>query len=54
MDGSTVVVDDDYIRESILQPNAKLVQGYAPVMVALPVTDDEIEALIALAKSLSE
>ncbi|HJN53203.1 MAG: c-type cytochrome [Pseudomonadales bacterium] len=54
VDGSTVVVDDEYIRESIREPNAKLVEGYAPVMITLPLTDDEIDALIALAKALSE
>src|SRR5258707_972679 len=31
-DGSTVQADDNYIRESILQPNAKIVAGYVPVV----------------------
>src|SRR5260370_7664053 len=31
-DGSTVLADDNYIRESILQPNAKIVGGYLPVI----------------------
>lgn len=31
-DGSTVTVDENYIRESILNPNAKIVKGYQPVM----------------------
>jgi cytochrome c oxidase subunit 2 len=31
-DGTTGVVDENYIRESILEPNAKVVQGYEPVM----------------------
>ena len=31
MDGSTIPVDRNYIRESILYPNAKIVQGYGPV-----------------------
>lgn len=30
--GTTVVVDDTYIRESILTPQSKLVAGYGPVM----------------------
>ena len=29
-DGSTVVADDDYLRESILAPRAKMVAGYPP------------------------
>ena len=31
-DGATVTADDAYIRESILQPNAKIVAGYQPLM----------------------
>ena len=30
--GQEVVVDSDYIRESILQPQAKIVAGYEPIM----------------------
>ena len=31
-DGSTVTVDDAYLHESIVDPHAKLVDGYGPVM----------------------
>ncbi len=31
-DGSTVTVDDAYIKESLVAPMAKVVQGYAPAM----------------------
>jgi cytochrome c oxidase subunit 2 len=31
-DGTTVTVDENYVRESVLQPNAKVVKGYQPVM----------------------
>jgi cytochrome c oxidase subunit 2 len=31
-DGSTITVDDAYIRESIFDPTAKIVQGFAPAM----------------------
>ena len=31
-DGSTVTVDADYLHESIVDPHAKLVDGYGPVM----------------------
>jgi len=50
-DGSTVVVDDDYIIESIREPNAKLVAGYAPVMPPAQLTDEEMAALLAFARS---
>ncbi|MEC9073438.1 MAG: hypothetical protein VX938_13690, partial [Myxococcota bacterium] len=32
VDGSTVVVDEAYIREAILRPSAQVVRGYAPTM----------------------
>ena len=31
-DGSTIVVDDDYIRESIIDPSCKVVRGFTPQM----------------------
>ncbi|MCH8262314.1 MAG: c-type cytochrome [Proteobacteria bacterium] len=46
VDGTTVVVDADYLKESILNPNAKVVQGYAPVMPPGSYTEAEVEALI--------
>ena len=47
-DGSSVVVDRDYVYESILNPQAKLVDGYADA--AMPsyqdlVTEDDLSAL---------
>lgn len=53
-DGSTVVVDENYIRESILEPNEQVVAGYEPVMPTYQgrIKDDEITALIAYMKSL--
>lgn len=53
-DGSSVVVDDNYIRESILEPQAKIVAGYQPVMSTYKglLSDEEITALIEYMKSL--
>jgi len=53
-DGSSVTVDDAYLKESILDPNAKLVEGYPPVMVAYPFSDDDLIALIAFIRSLTQ
>jgi cytochrome c oxidase subunit 2 len=47
-----VQVDEAYLKESILDPKARLVQGYPPVMVAYTLNDDELGAVIALIKSL--
>jgi cytochrome c oxidase subunit 2 len=53
-DGSIVVADDAYIRESILQPNAKVVAGYTPVMPTFQgqLTEEQILALTAYIKSM--
>ncbi|UVJ43127.1 cytochrome c oxidase subunit II [Pseudomonas sp. LS1212] len=51
-DGTSVLVDDAYLKESILDPKARLVQGYPPVMVAYTLTEDELGAIVALIKSL--
>jgi cytochrome c oxidase subunit 2 len=53
-DGSTIVVDENYLRESILNPQAKVVEGYAPVMPTYQgvLRNEEIDALIAYMKSL--
>ena len=49
-----VMVDENYLRESILQPGAKVVQGYANVMPAnysqLP--SEQLDALVAYIKTL--
>ena len=53
-DGSTVTADEGYIRESILQPKAKIVAGYQPVMPTFQglVTEEQILSLTAYIKSL--
>ena len=53
-DGSTVVVDDNYIRQSILEPQAQVRSGYKPVMSTYKglVSDEEITALIEYIKTL--
>jgi len=53
-DGSAVTADDAYIRESILQPNAKIVAGYQPLMPTFQgqLTEEQLLALTAYIKSL--
>ncbi len=52
--GETVVVDENYIRESILEPLAKVVAGYQPVMPPFQgiLKPREVDALIAYIKTL--
>ena len=54
-DGSAVMVDENYIRESILEPQAKVRAGYKPVMPTYQgqLKNEEVSALIAFIKSLS-
>jgi cytochrome c oxidase subunit 2 len=53
-DGRTVIADDTYIRESILNPNAKLVAGWDPVMPTFQgqVTEEQVTQLIAYIRTL--
>ncbi|HXG59582.1 MAG TPA: cytochrome c oxidase subunit II [Thermoanaerobaculia bacterium] len=54
-DGRSVTADDNYIRESILNPQAKLVRGFAPVMPTFQgqVNEDDLLKLLAYLKALS-
>ncbi|MCG3195844.1 MAG: cytochrome c oxidase subunit II [Candidatus Omnitrophica bacterium] len=54
--GTTIVVDENYIRESILEPNAKVVAGFQPVMPTFKgrIKDEEITAIIEYLKTLTE
>ena len=54
-DGSTVVVDEAYLRESILTSQAKIVKGFQPLMPTFQglVSEENLVALIEHVKSLS-
>jgi cytochrome c oxidase subunit II len=54
-DGRTVTADENYVRESILEPGAKVVRGFKPVMPTFQgqVSDEQLNALVAYVKSLA-
>lgn len=54
--GETVIADEDYIRESILQPAAKIHAGFPNAMPPYEgrITDDQISAIIAFIATLEE
>ncbi|HUU82639.1 MAG TPA: cytochrome c oxidase subunit II [Phycisphaerae bacterium] len=54
--GSMVVADENYIRESMLNPNANVVAGYQAVMPTYQgrLKDREITALVAYIRSLGD
>ncbi|MBI2374905.1 MAG: cytochrome c [Deltaproteobacteria bacterium] len=47
-----VVVDDAYLKESLLQPMAKVVNGFPPVMPPLPLSDIEVDSLVLYIQTL--
>ncbi len=53
--GQTVTADDEYIRNSILNPASQIVEGYQPIMPTFKgqVTEEQLVQLIAYVKSLS-
>jgi cytochrome c oxidase subunit 2 len=55
-DHGTVTVDENYIRESILDPQAKVVSGYPPTMPPFrgQMSDPEIDEIVAYIKSLKD
>jgi len=53
-DGSTVLGDEDYIRESILVPTAKVHAGYPANMPVFNFSETELEGLIAYIRTLSD
>jgi cytochrome c oxidase subunit 2 len=54
--GETVIADANYIRESILNPKAKVVQSYAPAMPSFKgqLSEDDLFCLVEYLKSVSD
>jgi cytochrome c oxidase subunit 2 len=55
-DGTSGIVDAEYVRRSILDPTAQVVEGFEPVMppFAGQIRDAEIDAIITYFESLTE
>lgn len=56
-DGSATIADEDYLRESILQPTAKTVEGFPQGLMETVIkpnslTSGEVEALVAYIRTL--
>ena len=54
--GTTVVADERYVRDSILLPEREVAAGYAPIMPSFAgqISEDDIIDLIAYIKSLAD
>lgn len=56
-DGTTVVAEETYLYNSIVDPNSQIVEGYAPAMpqnYAEQLSEEQIQDLIEFIKSLSD
>ena len=51
-DGSTVTADEAYVRESIVSPEAKIVNDFDDVMPKPELTDEEIDQIMQYLKTL--
>jgi uncharacterized membrane protein len=51
-DDSKILADEAYLYESIRQPQLKIVKGYAAAMPVLPLTNEQVDRLVAYLKSL--
>jgi len=54
-DGRTITADENYLRECILDPGAKRVKGFQPIMPTFQglVTEEQVNALVAYIKSIA-
>jgi cytochrome c oxidase subunit 2 len=52
--GAKVMIDENYIRESIMDPAAKVVNGFSPVMPPFQgrISEQDLAAIIEFIKSL--
>jgi cytochrome c oxidase subunit 2 len=53
--GQTVTADEEYLRESVLNPRAKLVAGYTSIMPTYQgqISDEGLQQIVAYLKSLT-
>jgi len=50
--GKKVKVDDAYLVKAIKYPMSEIVEGYPPGMAQIPLSDDQVNGLVAYIKSL--
>ena len=52
-DGSTLLADEAHLEEEIREPGKHITKGFQPIMPEVPLTDDEVKALVAYIRTLS-
>jgi cytochrome c oxidase subunit II len=51
-DGRTVMVDEGYVRRSIIEPGEEIVAGYEAIMPVFPLEPGEVDRLVEWVRSL--
>ena len=51
-DGTTVIADEAYLRESIVEPSAKKVEGYGIAMPGNDLDDAEVASILAYIEAI--
>ncbi len=51
-DGTTAIADEGYIRESILNPGAKVVEGFDPIMPEYNLSVEDLDFIITYIKTI--
>jgi cytochrome c oxidase subunit II len=54
--GATAIADESYLRESIIEPNAKIVRGYKPIMPTFTnqITEEQVLQIVAYVRTLTK
>ncbi len=47
-----IVVDEAYLRRSVLEPQADIVKGFPPIMPTISVTKEELDAIVEYLRNL--
>jgi len=52
VDGSSVLVDEAFLKDEIVNPQKRVVKGFAPIMPKAELPEEELDALVAYIKTL--
>ena len=53
VNGETLNIDDAYIKKSIMNPSIQIAAGFASVMPAYNLSEEELDAIVEYMKNLS-
>ncbi len=53
VDGTTTIVDEDYLRRAITDPDSQVVAGWDPIMPAIAFSDDDLDDVLAYLREVA-